>query len=812
MQFYSISYFQSLSQWRLYVRLLLYAKTVLKVNPLRAISFCNAKVVFFLTILGFLSQKVSAQHKIDIFLYNKVSGLAIAGAEVKADAELGTTDSVGHVLFYLKKGVCKINIESADYQHSKFSLKVDSAQVFKRYLIPRQGAIAEVVVANSGSKNAGSTLTAKDLEKVPVFMGQKDPLRLLQTLPGIANAGDGNSGLFIRGGTSGQNLTLFNHAVVYNPAHLLGFFSVFNGEGISKMKLYKSGIPSEYGGRLSSVLEVLSKNRASDSLSFAGNVSLLGADISALLPVTKKISLNTSLRKTFMGLTVWPLLSSLQNEHSNFNKVGYDFFDVTLGLSYQVNSYNEINYSSFVSGDDFNYGIRRFDIDNKMDWGNLSQSLVWKSFFKAGAYLTTLVTNSNYRFNFGMQQDRYEAKITSNIEDYSVKSFLVLPVASHELKLGAEYVKHRYRPNTPYVKNAETVYDFGASNTYHSDESAVFISDDWRLTHKISLNPGVRITHYRNLGPYFVVNEDGSTVDYGKGQKISAFTYAEPSLGFTYKLSSAAVLKSSLSYNVQPVHLISVTAVNFPADFWMPSTGNLKPQKGYQASTGLFYNHPEQHYEASVDFYYKEMKGLSEFSGGIMNLIDNLKIEEHLLFGRGNAYGAEFFLKKKYGKLSGWLSYTLAWNNRKFPLINAGQSFPSKYDRRHDLTVLAAYRLNKRWQFNSTFNFATGNTYTKPVSRYMISGNIVNEYGPFNGNRMPAYHRLDLSANCLLKARAHQKSELVFSVYNVYSRLNPIYIYFMAEGDLESYRVSVSPKPVSILPVLPSLSYRYTFR
>jgi hypothetical protein len=513
-----------------------------------------------------------------------------------------------------------------------------------------------------------------------------------------------------------------------------------------------------------------------------------------------------------MGLTVWPLVSQMQKDDGNFSDLSYDFFDGTVNAEYRPNANNIFSYSIFASGDDFSFGIRRFDIRNGMDWNNLSQSFSWKKFITPNLFITSILTNTTYRFNFGMEQDKYEAEISSRILDYTGKSFLSLNQGNHQLKVGLEYIRHQYKPNTPYVNNNETVYDFGKPNIYHSDESSFFASDDFKLSDKINLYAGGRLTWYRHLGAYTFKNEEGIETSYAKGEEVNTRVYFEPSLGLQYALKQNTSLRFSVSRNVQPVHLISVTAVNFPADFWMPSVGNLRPQKAYQGSAGIFFADESNSYEAYADLYYKDMRGLSEFSGGIMNLIDNLKIEDNLLYGKGNTYGAEFFLKKKTGRLTGWLSYTLAKNNRKFPLLNEGKSFPAKYDRRHDLSLVAAYHLNKKWQFNSTFTFATGNTYTKPISRYMISGSIVNEYGAYNGTRMPAYHRLDLSATYLLKSKARTKSELQFSVYNVYSRLNPVYIYFLAEGNLDKYRVSITPKSVSVLPVLPSISYRFSFK
>src|SRR5690606_18022615 len=279
-----------------------------------------------------------------------------------------------------------------------------------------------------------------------------------------------------------------------------------------------------------------------------------------------------------------------------------------------------------------------------------------------------------------------------------------------------------------------------------------------------------------------------------------------------FRVNSLSTLKIALRKNRQPLHLISVTAVNFPADFWMPPVGNMHPSTGYQGSIGYYRDFRDKKYHAFIDVFYKKMDGLTEFSGGLMNLIDNMRIEDNLNFGKGEAWGAEFFVKKNQGRLGGWAAYTLAFSNRIFPNINNGNKFPFKYDRRHDFSINGHYKLNKLWNISASFTFASGNAYTKPVSRYMIAGNVINEYGPFNGSRMPSYHRLDIAAGRKLKSYRKFDTEFSISVYNVYNRQNPMYMFYMAEGNLSTYEVSVQPKSVALLPVLPAVNYKIYLR
>ncbi len=769
----------------------------------------------------FLSEtNAQNSYQIEGHLYNASTKAPVANATIKTRQKTTSSDERGYYNLVLNEGEHVLTLTHIAYDTLQISLILQKDENKDLYLHPKMALMNEVVVSGSPRKSnirsvSGNvqTLTREDLRKQPAFLGQADPLKTLQTLPGSGKGGEGNSGFYVRGGTAGQNLTLFNEAPIYNPSHLLGFFSVFNAEAIDQVKLYKSAIPSEYGGRLSSIIEVNSSRKVEDSLSIRGDVSILAANTTLALPITSNWSLSVSARKTFMNQTVWPLVNSLAGNGSSFNDMRYDFHDLNLNSNARIGSRNSLNLSAYHGGDRFGFGIRRFNISNGMNWKNSAYSFSWKSILEDRAVLQNTASYSGYNFNFGMTQDKYDANITSQIRDINWKSVLALYFQKHQLKTGLQYTRHRFKPNTPSVSASDTEYDFGLPNIYHSDESSFFLSDEFSVTEKTGINAGARFTYYRQLGPYQLTNEEQETVSFGKNEAVSAFGYIEPSLTLRQLLNQNSSLKLSLSRNIQPLHLISVTAVNFPADFWMPSLRSIPAEKGLQASVGYFRDSgKDNRYESYIDLYYKKMSGLVEFSGGIMNLIDNLKIEENLLFGSGRAYGAEFFLKKNTGKLTGWIGYTLAKSERRFEGINGGNYFPAKYDRTHDLSIVSSYPLTSRWNVNASFTYATGNAYTKPASRYLIGGNIVNEYGPFNGNRMPAYHRMDLAATYKIRNNRKFSTELSLSVYNVYNRQNPVYIYFLAEGDLEKQKVSIRPKSVTLLPVLPAVNYKFSFK
>ena len=738
--------------------------------------------------------------------------------EIEKNNPIITTKN-GYYKTYLNNGIYNIRLTTVGYDTLFTQVNIIGKTSLNHHLKRasiqmNEVAVSEIKVDNKIlSTNANITVfNKKDMENVPRFLGQIDPIKAIQTLPGVGKGGEGNSGLYIRGGSAGQNLTLLNDAIIYNPSHLLGLFSVFNSTIINEVKLYKTGVPAMHSGRLASLIEINSSNKISDSLKVEADLGFYYGAANVTVPINSKWSVNFAVRKTFMNYTVWPLLSKLNLNSSFFNKARYDFYDINFSSNAQLSKKDFLYFSAFSGGDDFGFDITQLSVSNQMNWQNTALSLNWKRSINSKIVLNTIVTHSAYNFNFGMEQDQYNARINSNIKDLGFKTYLTAYLDKHQIKAGIQYTTHQFKPNTPFAKSSGTELDFGTQNVYHADESSVFLSDDITLTDKIALYAGSRLTYYRHKGPFITNDGDDNQIQYPTNKTITPYIYIEPSVTLRYAFNTDNSLKLAYSKNVQPIHLISVTAVNFPADFWMPSLANLSPEKGYQTSLGYFKNFNNGIYQTNVDVFYKDMKGLAEFSGGIINLLDNLKIEDNLYRGTGNAYGAELFIKKIKGSLTGWVGYTLSKSNRNFIQLNDGAAFPFKYDRRHDLSNVCNYQLNTKWNFSGSFTYATGNAFTMPVSRFTIGGNIVNEYGPYNGSRMPAYHRLDFAATYKLAKRKRFQSEVSFSVYNLYNRQNPIYTFFMADGDLNKLRITIQPKSVALLPVLPAINYKIIFK
>ncbi|MBB2151330.1 TonB-dependent receptor [Pedobacter gandavensis] len=749
----------------------------------------------------------------------EASKMPVSGAIVyfKAVDKKVTSDENGYFTIAVEKGEHQVLISHSGFQEKSFSvlLQQDETQTF---YVAAISELKEVTISRNKASvmqsnlNNFSLLKQVDLEKAPGFLGVNDVIKTIQTLPGSANGGEGNAGLFVRGGGSGQNLVLFNHAVIYNPSHLLGFFSVFNSDAVGQVKFYKSGIPAEYGGRLSSVVDIQSDQQIADSLLMDGELSVLAAKVNLKIPITSKWSIATTMRKTFMNYSVWPIVNKFSTDEDSGNKLSYDFYDLNFSTAVALTEKDKLFAAFYIGGDDFGLDMIRFNIANGMKWQNIAASLKWNRMISNKLNLETVASYSGYRFSFGLKQEGLEVGVHSAITDFNYSSTLKAYFGAHQLKAGLSMIQHKFVPNTPSSRNNFMEFDYGKPNTYLADETAAFLSDDFKFSDRLSVYAGLRMTYYRHKGPYSTTASNGMVGSVARGKTVSDTFFMEPGLTVKYHLNRSTALKFAYSRNVQTIHLIPISASNFPSDFWIPSISEIPPEKGHQYSLGIFKEWADAGFEGYVDLYLRDMKNIVEFSGGLMNLSNSVKIEDHVFLGKGSSYGSEFYLKKTKGKFTGHVSYTISKSDRTFEGLNEGYAFPFKYDRTHDLTVVSNYRLRANWSLSALFTLATGNAYTKPISRYLIAGNVINEYGAYNAARMPTYHRMDLSATHQFPVKGMYQSFLSVSVYNVYSRKNPIFNFYVARGSLNTGKVSIREKSIALLPILPSINYKIVFK
>jgi len=698
--------------------------------------------------------------------------------------------------------------------------------------------VAEVEITGEKSdKNVSSLqmgrneLEIEQIKSLPAFMGEVDILKSIQLLPGVQSAGEGNSGYYVRGGGPDQNLILLDEATVYNASHLFGFFSVFNADAVKNVSLIKGGMPAQYGGRLASVLDISMKEGNNKSFKTQGGIGFIASRLTLEGPVVKdKSSFIISGRRTLVDLF---LREPFVPETSNASGNSYFFYDLNAKINYTLSDNNRLFISAYLGRDVFTFKSRETGFTARIPWGNATASARWNHLFNDKLFMNTTLVFSDYNFAFQAEQEQIDFKLYSGIRDINSKvDFTWFPSILHNVKFGASHVYHTFTPSTVEARSGDTEFDLGDKVKLYSHEGAAYFQDDWDVSEKFAISGGVRLTGFRQIGPFtrFIQNEDfenTDTVYYKRGEEVQSYLKTEPRLSARYTLNKVSSVKASYTMNYQYVHVASLSSASLPTDVWVPSSSRVMPQKGIQYALGYFRNFKQDLWETSVEVYYKEMKNQIEYREGtqpdddVKNNQDN-----NFVFGSGWSGGAEFFVKKKRGQFNGWAGYTLSWTNRNFPDLNNGKSFPAKYDRRHDVSLALTYELSKKWTFGAVWVYASGNALTLPESRLFLNGpadinqifsgtasfpQLYYEYGERNSFRQKPYHRLDLSATLTVQKNRKWESSWNFSIFNVYNRYNPYFIYFDASADESTGQLKLQAKQVSLFPIIPSVTYNFKY-
>lgn len=685
--------------------------------------------------------------------------------------------------------------------------------------------LAEVVVTakeeDSNVREVSMSVNKLDIttiKNMPTLLGEVEIIRSLQLLPGVNSVGEGATGFNVRGGSIDQNLILLDEAPVYNSSHLFGFFSVFNPDAVKDVKLYKGGIPSRYGGRLSSILDVRMKEGNKKKLNINGGVGFIFSRLSVEAPIIKdKSSLIVAARRSYIDVLAKPFLSE------SLNGSELNFYDLTLKTNYDLNDKNRLFISGYFGRDNFGFGDQA-----GFNWGNKTGTIRWNHLFSERLFsnLTFYFSDYDYQIKFGNDsQNKFDWN--ASIQNIGVKpefSFFLKP--GNLLKFGGQSILYTFDPGNAVGVSEGEERDFSLPQKY-AMENAVYVENEIDITTTIKANYGLRLSSFTYLGKGTAYEyADGipgerryatSATEYDDWESIKTYYNFEPRLSLQMQLSSNNSIKASYNRTTQYIHLVSNTTAATPVDIWTPSTNNIRPSTADQVAFGYFQNLNDNTYELSAEVYYKTMNNLVDYIDGA-DLLLNQFIEGDLIEGEGRAYGIELMAKKTKGKFNGWLSYTLARTERQTPGINGGEWYASRFDQLHNLSLTGFYEINDRWTTSANFAFNTGSPTTFPTTRYTIQGFVV----PHNANeernnvRLPNYHRLDLSITRKGKIKEGKRwtGDWVFSVYNVYNRKNAFSIFFAQEDgripigssvNTDAYRLSV------IGSFIPSVSYNFKF-
>jgi hypothetical protein len=759
------------------------------------------KFLLFLLFLG-ASHTLFAQEKFTIS--GKISDLnngeELIGATIAVE-ELSATGSATNVYgFYsitLPSGEYTLRISFVGYQTIRKKINLTENQTFNIELGTGSQKLEEIVISsepedvNVNSIEMGTEeLQMEKVKVMPALLGEVDILKTLTLMPGVQNAAEGTSGLFVRGGANDQNLILLDDAPVYNASHLLGFFSVFNSDAIKDVKLYKGAMPAQFGGRLSSIIDIRMKDGNSKNFQASGGLGLISSRLTLEGPLKKggKSSFIVSARRTYADM----FLAFSKDPEINDNTLY--FYDLNLKANFEINDKNRL----FVSGY-FGRDVLKFGGSFGMDWGNATGTLRWNHIFNNKLFLNTTLIYSSFDYGFTIDSGVQNFNWNSNLKDMQAKwDFDYFLNPKHTLTFGMGHILHTFSPAKITPDSDDSIFKAFSLEETKAVESAFYINDEFVMNDKLSLSFGLRYSMFQNLGegteqvyeegkPYTEENVIG-TKTYKKGDFRNLYHGFEPRFAAKFTVNPQSSFKTSYNRTRQYVQVASNNTASLPFDRWISSNRYIEPQLSDMFSVGYFRNFKDNVFESSLELYYKTMENQIDVKTG-GDILLGQHVEQVLLAGKGWSYGMEFMVKKNIGATTGWLSYTLAKTQRKIPGISEGNAYSPRYDRRHDLSLVLVHKLSEKVSLAGNFIYSTGAAVSFPIAKYSINGAVIDFYDNANRNadRMPSYHRMDLSLT-YTPQRKHKKWEgsWNFSIYNVYNRKNPFSIYFReVEGEPE---------------------------
>ncbi|MDX9696681.1 MAG: TonB-dependent receptor [Bacteroidales bacterium] len=738
------------------------------------------------------------------------SGEELIGATIYAkNVRTGAATNVyGFYSLTLPEGDYDIEFSYMGLEKQDLAVKLNENKTVHIKLQEKEKILDEVVItAERKNENILRTemstikLQAKEIKQVSALFGEVDVIKTLQLMPGIQSTGEGFSGFNVRGGSPDQNLILFDEATVYNASHLMGFFSVFNNDAVKDVKVYKGDIPAEFGGRLSSLLDIRMKEGNLKKFEATGGIGTISSRLTLEGPIIEdKWSVLVAGRRTYADLFL--LLSS--DEMINSNKLY--FYDLNLKTNYKINEKNRIFVSGYFGRDVMKYG----DMFS-WDWGNYTLTTRWNHLFSERLFSNFSFIYSKYDYKMESGDNLYGFKWVSDLEDLKIKGDLTYFLnPNNTVKFGFDGIYHHFNPGYAAGTGGDPIV-MPESNAL---EYAIYLSNEHLLGKKLRFNYGLRASAFQNMGKATSYNFDENyekvdSTTYEQWDIYNTFYGLEPRLSLNYLVNERSSIKASYSRTKQYLHLASNSTGGSPLDVWVPSSPNIDPQIADQVAVGYFRNFGDNLFETSIELYYKNMDNQIDFKDHAQ-LSLNAELEGEFRIGDAWSYGAEFFIRKQQGKFTGWISYTLSKAERKIPEINFGKVYPSSYDRPHNLSIVGVYDLTKRLNVSATWVYATGNPVTFPSGKYEYEGMAVPIFTERNSYRMPDYHRLDISITLKGKEKPNKRlrSELNVSVYNVYNRHNAWMVTFTQ--DPENPGVTKAEK-VYVFPIIPSLTWNFYF-
>lgn len=774
----------------------------------------------FLSFLVFAAWTLKAQdtYTVNGYVEDADSRERIIGVNLYLEGT--TTGTISNTFgFYslsLKPGDYTIVASFIGYQTIRKTITLDSKNLKLDFELKELVEQLEEVVVTAEEQQVERVqmsqiqLSTAEIKKIPAFLGEVDIIRAIQLLPGVQSGNEGTTGFYVRGGSPDQNLILLDGVPVYNASHLFGFFSVFNADAIKNVNLTKGGFPARFGGRLSSVLEIDMKEGNLREFHGEGSLGLISSKFTFEGPIWKdRTSFIISGRRTYYDILARPFIPEGQD-------FGYYFADLNAKLNHIISRKDRL-YASYYNGiDDFSFreeyqedpffgGSGEGYDESGLNWGNHTAALRWNHLFNDKLFSNLTATFSQYKFSIGFESyynDGTEESSSgfeyfSMIRDYGLRYDFEYSLNNHhQLKFGASYTHHTFRPGVAQVEEnfngerIDSILDLSIPVLAH--DAFLYIEDDWRITNRWRVNFGLHYSLYLTDDNAFYHN-------------------LQPRISSRFLIRDDWSVKASYAVMNQYVHLLSNSGIGLPTDLWVSSTAKVAPQWSDQIAIGTSKALFNNQYELSAESYYKTMRNLIEYKEGASFIATTDWQNTVETDGVGEAYGLEVLFRKKKGKTTGWIGYTLAWSNRQFSNLNNGEWYPYRYDRRHDVSVVLNHQFSENFDIGLTWVYGTGNTFTAPIARILLPGQqagfgqVYERFSDRNGLRMPPYHRMDLGFNWHKKTSWGERTWNI-SVYNVYSRNNPFFLYIS-----ENFNGDKRVNQVSLFPIIPSISYQFKF-
>ena len=791
-----------------------------------------------LLLLLIASAGAWAQHTISGTITDAKTGETLIGATVydTISKKGAATNQHGRFTLTLKESKAVLRVSYVGYETQFHPMEIDKNQ---RLDVQLKGSVtlSEVVITGERVQHVESSqssiieLPVEQVKSVPVIFGETDVIKVVQLLPGVQSGSEGMSGMYVRGGGPDENLFLLDGVPMYNVNHLGGFFSAFNSDAVKNITLYKGSFPAHFSSRLSSVLDITTNNGNDKEYHGGVGVGLISAKFNLEGPIIKeKTTFSISGRRTYGDALLQPVIALVAaTEGMGDEKVnaGYYFYDLNAKITHKFNNRSRL-YASYYMGDDALYAKYKY-FHNSLEkdfmrlgynWGNIVGSVRWNYELTPKLFMNVTGAYTRYRNNLALTEesvylrytDSYTMGFNSGIQDITARAdFDYAPSPDHAVKFGGQILHHIFKPETSSIKvsenDEEDSYKFDTiigQSIVHANEMMLYAEDDWRINDWLKVNAGLNMTGFQVQGVFY--------------------PSVQPRLSGRILFNDRLSAKVGYAYMTQYLHLLSNSSISLPTDLWVPVTARIKPMTSQQVAAGLFYNVLDLN--LSVEGYYKYMDNLLEYKDGASFWGNSQGWEDKVCMGRGWAYGVEFLAQKSVGRLTGWLGYTWSHTDRKFDregnILNAGRTFPAKYDRRHDVSLVLTYKFNEHIDASASWVFSSGNTATLPMQDIDPSEEGTEQRYPYyynyevpyvssrNNYRMPNYHRMDVSVNFHKKLRRGKRTINV-SIYNVYNHQNPYLVYESYAYDFRTGNDTRVLKQLSIFPILPSISYNWTF-